>query len=56
MEHPVKKDSTQKGQDQKTQFVNSMRKLKDEGRLSEYSKEVEKAAGEQDPDWDVLLK
>lgn len=56
MEQTAKKDSSQKVPDQKKRFVDFMQKLKDEGKLSEYSEEAEKAARDQDQDWDVLLK
>ena len=56
MEQMAKKDSSLKAPDQKKRFADFMQKLKDEGKLSEYSEEAEKAARDQDRDWDVLLK
>lgn len=58
MEQTAKRDSSQKGPDQKKRFVDFMQKLKDEGKLLEYFKETDRLAEEQDPDsdWDVLLK
>ena len=45
--------------DEKAQrFVDLMMKLKTEGKLLEYSREMERLAEEQNPDsdWDVLLR
>lgn len=56
MDEKIKQNSSRKEQDQKERFINSMKKLSEEGRLSEYFRETEKAAKEQDPDLDVLLQ
>ena len=58
MKKTDKKESSRKEQDQKKRFVDFMQKLKEEGKLSEYFRETDRLAEEQDPDpdWDVLLK
>lgn len=56
MDEKLRKGSSRKNLDPKEQFINFMKKLSEEGRLSEYFKETEKRAEELDPDWDVLLR
>lgn len=56
MDEEFRKGSSRKNLDPKEQFINFMKKLSEEGRLSEYFKDTEKRAEELEPDWDVLLR